>query len=93
MFLSESHRNNWLTFVKEKLFSLGFGNIWINQNKSINILERIHEIEDEYHFLLIYVHCVYINIINKYIKHYVLYEGCSKSFANRYTENTQSIGI
>jgi len=21
------------------------------------------------------------------------YEGCSKSFANRYTENTQSIGI
>jgi len=23
----------------------------------------------------------------------VQYEGCSKSFANRYTENTQSIGI
>jgi len=22
-----------------------------------------------------------------------MYEGCSKSFANRYTENTQSIGI
>jgi len=22
-----------------------------------------------------------------------IYEGCSKSFANRYTENTQSIGI
>jgi len=23
----------------------------------------------------------------------IYYEGCSKSFANRYTENTQSIGI
>jgi len=23
----------------------------------------------------------------------LVYEGCSKSFANRYTENTQSIGI
>jgi len=26
-------------------------------------------------------------------KIYVVYKGCSKSFANRYTENTQSIGI
>jgi len=32
-------------------------------------------------------------ILLRFIMIITTYEGCSKSFANRYTENTQSIGI
>jgi len=40
------------------------------------------------------LHSSLIYIINLYLYfNSKTYEGCSKSFANRYTENTQSIGI
>ncbi|XP_021348592.1 uncharacterized protein LOC110447309 isoform X2 [Mizuhopecten yessoensis] len=60
---------NWVTFVKDKLFSLGLGEVWLNQNnvnssetgryRNIVRNERIcricnsEDIEDEYHFLFI----------------------------------------